>query len=170
MSDAMIDPVRCSITIRAPHERTFAVFVEAIGRWWPIPYTYGEDQFATVVIERRVGGRWFERKLDGSEENWGAVRAFEPGRRIVLSFNVSPERRPEPPERESEVEIRFLPEGERTRLELEHRDFAKHGEGAAKLRAGLARQGWPIILASFAREMRYQTASAVSARRGGSNH
>jgi uncharacterized protein YndB with AHSA1/START domain len=161
MSDVTTDPVRCSVDVGAPPERAFAIFVEAIGRWWPIPYTYSEDQFATAEIEGRAGGRWFEMKLDGSRENWGAVRAFEPGRRIVLSFNVSPQRKPEPPERESEVEIRFAPDGEGTRLELEHRDFSKHGEGAEMLRAGLASpQGWPLILASFAREMRYQTASA----------
>jgi uncharacterized protein YndB with AHSA1/START domain len=151
-----LDPVRCTIEVPASPERAFERFVGDIGRWWPIPYTYGEDRFGTAAIEPRAGGRWFETTLDGSEERWGTVRAFEPGRRLVLSFNIGPQRKPEPPERESEVEIRFAPQDGGTRIELEHRDFARHGEGAEALRAGMAsRQGWPIILASFAREMRY---------------
>jgi hypothetical protein len=56
------------------------------------------------------------------------------------------------------VAIRFLPASGGTRLELEHRDLAKHGKGAAKLRQGMAsKQGWPLILACFARETRYAT-------------
>jgi uncharacterized protein YndB with AHSA1/START domain len=148
--------MRCTIDVDAPPERTFERFVGAIGRWWPIGYTYGGDRFETAAIEPRPGGRWFESTLDGSEESWGTVRAFEPGRRLVLSFNVSPQRTPEPPERESEVEIRFTPHDGGTRIELEHRDLSRHGEGAEALRAGMAsRHGWPLILASFAREMRY---------------
>jgi uncharacterized protein YndB with AHSA1/START domain len=151
-----VEPVRCSIEAAAPPERAFERFVGAIGRWWPIGYTYGGDLFETVAIEPRAGGRWFETRLDGNEESWGTVRAFEPGHRLVLSFNVSPQRTPEPPERESEVEIRFAPHDGGARIELEHRDIAQHGEGAEALRAGMAsRHGWPLILACFAREMRY---------------
>jgi uncharacterized protein YndB with AHSA1/START domain len=149
-------PIRCAIDVAVPPECAFERFVAGIGRWWPIPYTYGEDRFGTATIEPRAGGRWFETMLDGREENWGTVRVLDPGRRLVLSFNVSPQRTPEPPERESEVEIGFAPRDGGTRIELEHRDLGRHGEGAEALRAGMAsRQGWPLILASFAREMRY---------------
>jgi uncharacterized protein YndB with AHSA1/START domain len=84
------------------------------------------------------------------------VRAFEPPERIVLSFAVSPSRMPEPPERASEVEVRFRAESSaRTRIELEHRDFARHGRGARELREGMdSPQGWRLILASYARATR----------------
>jgi len=153
-----IEPIHCSIGVGVAPERAFEIFVQDFGRWWPIAYTYSEDQFETAAIEERVGGRWFETGLDGSRANWGEVRAFARGRSLILSFNVSPERKPEPPERESEVAIRFVPASGGTRLELEHRDLAKHGDGAEKLRQGMAsRQGWPLILACFARETRYAT-------------
>ena len=159
----VVEPIHCSIGVGVAPERAFEIFVRDFGRWWPIAYTYSEDQFENAVIEEQVGGRWFETALDGSRENWGEVRAFARGRSLILSFNVSPERKPEPPERESEVAVRFVPASGGTRLELEHRDLAKHGEGAEKLRQGMAsRQGWPLILACFARETRY--ADQVGAR------
>lgn len=151
-----IEPIRCSIGVSAPRELAFEIFVNDIGRWWPLAYSWGEDQFETASIEPRAGGRWFETGLDGSQADWGEVRAFEPSRSLVLSFNVSPQRRPEPPERQSEIAIRFLPASGGTRVELEHRDLARHGDGAETLREGMAsRQGWPLILASFARETRH---------------
>jgi uncharacterized protein YndB with AHSA1/START domain len=156
MTSDTIDPIRCSIGVNALPERAFEIFAHDIGRWWPIAYSWGEDQFETATIEQHAGGRWFETDLDGGEADWGEVRAFEPGRCLVLSFNVSPERKPEPPERQSEVTIRFLPASGGTRVELEHRDLARHGEGAARLREGMASpQGWPLILASFGREVRF---------------
>ena len=149
------EPVRCSIGVDVPPERAFEIFVERVGQWWPIAYTYSEDQFETATIEPRDGGHWFETRLDGSREDWGEVRRFEPGKRLVLSFNVGADRKPEPPERHSKVEINFVPASGGTRVELEHRDFAKHGKGAETLREALARQGWPVILASFARGVRH---------------
>lgn len=156
-----IAPILCSIEIDVPPEAAFRHFVEQIGRWWPLPYTWSGDRFERAAIEASAGGRWGETDIDGTEAEWGEVRIFEPGL-LVLSFNISPERRPEPPERQSEVSIRFLAAGDgRTLLELEHRDLAKHGEGAAALRQGMASpQGWPMILASFRREMRYASGGA----------
>jgi uncharacterized protein YndB with AHSA1/START domain len=151
-----IEPVRCTIGVSVPPETAFDIFVGDIGRWWPIAYTYSEDQFETAAIDDRVGGRWYETKLDGSEAEWGEVRAFAPGRSLILSFNVGPDRKPQAPAQHSEVAIRFLPASGGTRVELEHRDLAKHGKDADKLRQGMASpQGWPLILASFARETRY---------------
>lgn len=153
---AVLQPVRCSIAVAARPTDAFNGFVDGIGRWWPLAYTYSGDQFETAAIEPHAGGRWFERGLDGVETTWGTVRAFEPERRLVVSWGVSPKRTPEPSGKESEVEIRFVQASGGTRVELEHRDFERHGEGARQLREGMAsRQGWPLILACFAREMRY---------------
>jgi uncharacterized protein YndB with AHSA1/START domain len=151
-----IDPVELGIESAAPVEECYDRFVGSIGCWWPIAYTWGETDFATATIERRAGGRWYETLRDGSERDWGEVRVVEPGARLVLSFNAGPDRSPEPAERQSEVEVRFVPRGDRTRVELEHRDLARHGAKADQLREAMASpQGWPLILASFAREMRY---------------
>jgi len=149
---AALAPVRATVLVELPPKRAFETFV-AIGRWWPLAYTYAQERFETAAIDPLPGGRWYERDFDGRETSWGLVRAFEPPQRLVLSFAVSPTRVPEPPERASEVEIRFRAEGtSRTRVDLEHRDFARHGKGARELRDGMeSPQGWPLILASYAR-------------------
>jgi uncharacterized protein YndB with AHSA1/START domain len=129
--------------------------VDGIGRWWPIAYTYGGSEFETATIERGAGGHWFETTRDGTRMNWGEVRAFEPGRELVLSFNVGADRKPEPPERNSEVAIRFIASNGGTRVELEHRHFERHKDGE-RLRTGMASEhGWPLILASYERETRH---------------
>jgi uncharacterized protein YndB with AHSA1/START domain len=151
-------PLRASVVVDLPVEQAFDLFVSQIGQWWPMPYTYAEDEFETAVIEPREGGRWFERVATGAEITWGEVRVFERPTHIVVSYAVSAMRAPESPEHASEVEIVFVSTGEqRTRIDLEHRDFERHGEGAKRLREGMAsRQGWPLILASFGRLARAQ--------------
>lgn len=75
--------------------------------------------------------------------------AWEPPHRLVFTWQISPERVPEPdPDRASEVEVSFEPESpSRTRVEFEHRRFGRHGDGAAEYRAALnSPQGWPYIL------------------------
>jgi len=53
------------------------------------------------------------------------------------------------------VRLRFIPDGAGCRVDLEHRGFERHGENGAAMRDGMASpQGWPLILAEFARETR----------------
>ena len=147
------DAIRHAVTVPASVEDAFAAFTERMADWWPPEYTWSGAALSAVEVEPRAGGRWYERDTRGAEQAWGTVRAWEPPRRVVLSWGISPARLPEPdPSRASEVEVRFHPEGGGTRVELEHRGFARHGaEGAAGYRAGMdSAAGWPAILARFA--------------------
>lgn len=145
--------VRRTLTVAAPPERAFEVFTAGFASWWPSSHSVIEGGYEGAHIEPREGGRWYERHADGGEAEWGRVLAWDPPRRVVLSWAVGPTREPETdPARMSEVEARFIAEGgQGTRVELEHRAFARHGEGADLYRAGMGSPGgWPLILERFA--------------------
>jgi uncharacterized protein YndB with AHSA1/START domain len=145
-------PVRQSTLVRSGVEHTFDVFVATIGRWWPLrPFSAGEDRVADVVFERRPGGRVYEVWHDGTTVDWGAVLAFEPPRRFVMTWLLTPAA--------TEVELRFVALAPAlTRVEVEHRGWeALADEDATKdcaLPGGYAGgayvQGWEMILAAFA--------------------
>ena len=50
------------------------------------------------------------------------------------------------------MEVRFADAGDgTTRVELEHRGFARQGEGADEYRRLMGEQGWPYALERYAR-------------------
>jgi uncharacterized protein YndB with AHSA1/START domain len=154
--------IRHSVVVEASPDDAFRFFTTRLGDWWPIAYTFSEASFDDAVVQTHPGGRWLERDCDGREHSWGAVVSCEPGRRLVLEFGIGPDRQPVPSERSSEVEVRFEPEsrGRDTRVEVEHRAFERHGEGAETLRAGLdSPRGWPLILAELRRGVRRSKAA-----------
>jgi uncharacterized protein YndB with AHSA1/START domain len=105
------------------------------------------------VFEPRVGGHVYDRGVDGRECRWARVLAYEPPHRVVISWDISPQWQIETnPERTSEVEIRFIAESaDRTRVELEHRNLDRHGEGwQAERDAVRGDGGWPVYLQRFA--------------------
>lgn len=152
----LLAPVRVSKLIDAKPERAFEVFALELGRWWPRGYTFSGERFAAAGIEPVPGGRWFECDDSGRETSWGDVRAFDAGRRLVLSWAIGARRQPEAPRHASEIEVRFAPEGRKqTRVMLEHRQFARHGAGAEEMRAAMASPlGWPFILHAYAGAVR----------------
>ncbi len=144
-------PVRHSLNVKAAPERAFAVFTAGMGRWWNPSHSIGASPLKDVVIEPRVGGRWFERGADGAECDWGRLLVWEPPARLVLAWQVDAEWRFDPA-LVTELELRFLPEGvEATRVELEHRNLERHGAGWEGVRDGIAAgDGWPLYLRRYA--------------------
>ena len=143
--------VRHALTVKAPAERAFRVFTERLGAWWPLePYSIGESPAVDAALEPRVGGRWFERGEDGSECDWGHVLVWEPPHRVVLSWEISADWQPDP-SAQSQVEVRFTPTDDGTRVELEHRGIERHGTGWEGMRDAVAApDGWDLGLGRFA--------------------
>src|SRR4030095_12244837 len=93
----------------------------------------GKVDAECVVIEPFVGGRWFERGVDGSECNWGTVRAWDPPRRLVLSGEISSDWRHDP-SIQTQIDVRFSAEGASTRVDLEQRLLHHSSDAAAQMR------------------------------------
>jgi uncharacterized protein YndB with AHSA1/START domain len=145
-------PVRRSVTVPAPPDRAFEVFTSRIGAWWPRTHHVGAVEPETVVIEPREGGRWFERAPDGTECQVGQVLVWDPPGRLVLAWQLTAEWTYDP-DLITEVEVRFLPQGEgSTRVELEHRDLERFGDKAGQVRGAIdAPSGWTAVLDLYAR-------------------
>jgi uncharacterized protein YndB with AHSA1/START domain len=144
-------PIRKTIVVAASAERAFQIFTEEMSTWWPLAsHHIGKVEPANVVIEPFVGGRWFERGVDGSECDWGRVRMWDPPRQLVLSWEISSEWQHDA-SIQTEVEVRFSPEGPSTRVDLEHRLLHYYGEKAAQMRGIFdSGQGWTGLLDAFA--------------------
>jgi uncharacterized protein YndB with AHSA1/START domain len=145
--------VRTEIVVNVGAERAFRLFTEKFDHIKPREHNLLGVEIAESVFEPRVGGRVYDRGVDGSECQWGSVLAYEPPTRVLFTWHVSPMWQLESdPAKRSEVEVRFVGDGpDRTRVELEHRHLDRHGEGWDGLRAGVAgAEGWPLYLERFA--------------------
>jgi uncharacterized protein YndB with AHSA1/START domain len=145
--------VRTQIVVEAPIERAFRVFTEDFDRIKPREHNLLGVEIAETVFEPREGGRIYDRGVDGSECQWARVLAYEPPNRVAFSWDISPQWQIETDlEKTSEVEVRFVSEApERTRVELEHRNLDRHGEGWELERDAVGSEGgWPLYLQRFA--------------------
>jgi uncharacterized protein YndB with AHSA1/START domain len=145
--------VRTQILVDAPIARAFSVFTEEFDRIKPREHNMLDVEIAETVFEPRAGGRIYDRGVDGSECRWARVLAYEPPNRVVFSWDISPQWQIETDHaKTSEVEVLFISETpERTRVELEHRNLDRHGEGWEGERDGVGSEGgWPLYLQRFA--------------------
>jgi len=142
-------PVRRSVRVKATPERAFEVFARQMGKWWPKGHSIGTSPLMDVIIEPRLGGRFYERGEDGSEYLWGRVIEYHPGKQLLLAWQLNAEWKFDP-DFEVELEIRFTPDGEYTVVELEHRHLERFGARAHEIAASLGgKDGWPGILVSY---------------------
>ena len=138
--------VQRTIRVARPQPEAFALFTDGIGSWWPLRqgFSYGGERCGSIHLEPRVGGRFFERFVDGDEFQVGTVTACEAPSHIVFSWA--------PPvwSGATEVEVRFTPDGDdATTVQLEHRGFEALGPDGEATHDGFA-NGWVRVLDAYA--------------------
>ncbi len=140
--------IRRNISTGIPAMQAYAKFVHELNNWWPRQYTWAQDKLQQISIDGCRGGFCHETGPYGFRCDWGRVITLEAGDQIVFSWQISPQRTPEPdPDKASEVSVRFLPDA----VEFEHRHFERHGEGAEDYFKGMdSPEGWDYILKCFA--------------------
>jgi uncharacterized protein YndB with AHSA1/START domain len=136
--------IKKSVHVKRPVDTTFRLFTDGIGKWWPLKegFSFDTKRAAEIFLEGRLGGRFFERFSDGEEAEIGVVTAYAPPDRIVFTFK-SPDW-----ESPTEVEVRFSPESDGTRVDLEHRNWERAGAKAKGMRDAF-NGGWERVLGSF---------------------
>ena len=152
--------VRKSVTVNCSPEVAFELFTERKTEWWPYEsHAASGEKPEQVVYEPRVGGRVYDRLRDGRENQWATVLAWEPPYRVVIEWNVNPANPT------TELEVRFTPEGDGTRVDLEHRGWENLGELGAQVRQGYD-SAWHGVLAGYGETASY---GEIARRLGKSN-
>ncbi|MGE0686243.1 MAG: SRPBCC family protein [Dehalococcoidia bacterium] len=154
------DSVSESISVGVPQEKAFYAFAQQMTSWWPRRYTWSGDNLNHIVLDPEQGAAWYEVSESGERQSeWGKLLTWEPPHRLVLSWMVGAKRVPETdPSHASEVEVTFTAEGEHsTRVEVNHRGFASHGEAWEAYRDGMqSPEGWQTILSAYADYLQQQ--------------
>ena len=141
-----IAAIRKTIRVEADPDHAFRVFTDGIGRWWPLDrYSIHEEDAETVVLEAREGGRLYERSRTGAEAVWGEILECDPPR--LLRYTWHPGYEEGAPV--TEIEVRFEPEGNGTRVEFEHRGWERLGDSAPEKQRGYD-EGWDDVLPRYA--------------------
>ncbi len=137
--------VRKSIVVQCSVERAFHVFTERMEDWWPFEgHSLFDAQGKAVVFEPRAGGRVLEVSTTGEEGLWGTLTAWDPPSGLAMSWHPG---RGE--ETAQDLEIRFSPEGEATRVDLTHTGWERLGDRMAEI-GGHYAEGWDVVLGRFA--------------------
>lgn len=132
----MSSRVLISVRVKASPERAFEAFTREIGLWWRpnemfrfTPRSPGVPSF-----EGGEGGRFIETLSDGKVFEVGRIRVWRPGERLVFGWRCAWFEDGQ----DTEVEVRFEPVGDETRVTVEHRGWD------SVPRENAARHGFPI--------------------------
>jgi hypothetical protein len=141
----VIETVRKTVTVDCVVEEAFRVFTADARSWWPVAtHSIHGEGVQEIVFEGHEGGEVYELSAKGEKGHWATVVAWQPPSRLVLAWNIL-ELETVP----TEVEVRFVPEGSSTRVELEHRGWEAIAEDAEAKRDNYD-TGWDQVLGVYA--------------------
>ena len=141
-----IQPVVKRLWLAVPVGAAFGVFAEETARWWPLltHSVFGEEA-QTCLLEPYAGGRFFEVHADGQQKSeWGRVLAWEPPRRVALSFYAG-----HTAEERTDLEMTFEPEADGCRVVLTQGGWERRGAQAEAQREAYE-SGWDEVLTRYA--------------------
>ena len=148
-------PIRHRLRLKASTEKAFDTFAGSMGSWWMRSHSLQPSGQRDVVVEPLDGGRWYDIGEDGTEMEWGRVISWQRPERLVLAWQLNAEWSYDPGF-ETEIEIRFTPDGDHTIVDFEHRNLERFGDKAAEVRgeqdSGMD-GGWGQLLAGYASQL-----------------
>jgi uncharacterized protein YndB with AHSA1/START domain len=142
MSEVMsenVPDVRKSVTVNIPLELAWSIFTERPIEWWPSSHVLVKSPRESITFEPQVGGRYFERAVDGTECQWGAILEWSPPKRLAMTWRIDGHwQMLDNDEKASEIEVSFAEIApDVTEIELAHVKLWRHGEGAPAIHKAL---------------------------------
>jgi uncharacterized protein YndB with AHSA1/START domain len=112
-----------ALRVAATPERAFAAFTREIGLWWqPNPlFRFTARSPGVLAFEPGPGGRLVETYPSGEVFEIGRITAWEEGRRLAFTWRQESFANAQM----TQVEIRFEPVEDATRVTIEHRGWDK---------------------------------------------
>ena len=129
-----------TVLLAKPPAESFALFTERASDWWPADRRHTKDPNSVITLAST--GRFSERS-GAHEVQLGKVRVWDPPRRLLLDWFPGTDA-----EHPTEVEITFTPEGDGTRVTVQHRPLPV----SAALFEGRAPRydaSWEMVLAAL---------------------
>jgi uncharacterized protein YndB with AHSA1/START domain len=136
-------PLQMSFEVACSPQHAFDVWTSRIGTWWPTDHTVSGTDDVVVVLQSGVGGRIFERTAEGVEHDWGEVTVWEPPAKLGYLWHIGRDR-----STATEVQICFVPRGETTLIEIEHRGWEQLGTEGDEARER-NQFGWQTVMPHF---------------------
>jgi uncharacterized protein YndB with AHSA1/START domain len=114
----MTSRILVSLRVAATPERAFCVFVHDIGAWWRPNglFLFTTEAPGVLSFEPGLGGRFIESSGAGEIFEIGRITAWEPGARLAFTWRQASFA----PDQVTQVEVRFDPIGDQTRVTVEH--------------------------------------------------
>jgi uncharacterized protein YndB with AHSA1/START domain len=146
--------VTATTVVAADPATAFEVFTREIDAWWKQGPRFRPSVGGAGLLrlEPGAGGRLLEHYADGSTFEFGRVKVWEPGQRLVFDLVGRDFAAGE----STEVEVRFEPADGGTRVTVEHRGWdrfpdghpVRHGLGASAFNDVMA-LWWADLLAAI---------------------
>ena len=137
-----MEPIELSFDVDCSPGHAFSLWAERTSLWWPPGHSVsGAPEF--VAFDPFAGGRIYEVAPGGEEHEWGEVLAWEPPRLLRYTWHLRFDRADA-----TDVEVRFEPVGEATRVTIVHSGWERLGARAAERRERNER-GWAGLLPHF---------------------
>ncbi|HEY1449234.1 MAG TPA: SRPBCC family protein [Caulobacteraceae bacterium] len=114
----MSSRVLVALRVAASPERAFEVFTSEIGSWWSPNslFRFTPRDPGVLSFEPGEGGRFVETLPSGKVFEIGRISVWSPPTRLVFGWRQATFA----PGQATEVDIRFEPAGEETRVTVEH--------------------------------------------------
>jgi uncharacterized protein YndB with AHSA1/START domain len=142
---------RFETVVELPRPKAFKLVVDYPELWWTSPFWENRGERLDVRIYPLVGGTCYQVDKKGQAQVWGTVLSIEDPLYLRIAWQVSQDgEQIADPAAASRVMINFREAGDRTRLEVTHNKFLRHGEdGGDYMREMMKPDGWPRILESI---------------------
>ncbi len=153
------DP-RVSVAVPAPQAEAFRIYTERQIEWQPREHLTVKAP-RSLVMEPRVGGRFYERGADGTEVVRGTITEWAPPGRLAVTWRIGPGWQPAPDdENASVIVVEFNPVGpDSTEVVFTYTHLERHGEMAPMLRAAIANPGPGGAVERYAEAVRRHSAA-----------